>query len=204
MKNSIKTSAKSFLVVALFALAFTSCKKDRDIETSTPLSLQGAKAAVASVADTLIGNYGNPSAGPFTYGTVYADIITGAQDNDGDIDYHLLFSGFNNSTINPASGYTLKFLNSTKSLSAIGVSDFNNATPIPSLGLNFTSDAANTTQTATGWLNYGTGGKVAAVKNFIIFVSDGDTIYALKFNNAVGEGTGSNNRGVYYFDRGVV
>lgn len=202
MKNSIKNISKAVFALALFTLAFTSCKKEND--TAIPLNLNGAKASVSSVADTIVGRWGNPRFGGAVFGTVYANIITGAQDTVGSIAYQLLFSGFNNSTIKPTSGYTLSYLNTPKALSAIDASDAASATTVPSLGISTTSNAANTSGDANGWLVYATGGGVAAVQNLVIFVSDGVTTRALKFSSAVGQGTSTNNRGVYYFDRGTV
>ncbi|OWK69609.1 hypothetical protein [Pedobacter sp. AJM] len=202
MKNSIKNISKAVFALALFTLVFTSCKKEND--TTGPLSLKGAKASVSSVADTIVGRWGNPRSGGAAFGTVYANVITGAQDTVGSIAHQLLFSSHNNSTISPASGYTLSYLNTTKALSAIDASDVASATTVSSLGIATTSNAANTSLTANGWLIYSTGGTVAAVQNLVVFVSDGSTTYALKFSSAVGEGTSTHNRGVYYFDRGTV
>ncbi|MFW0717626.1 hypothetical protein [Pedobacter sp. N23S346] len=204
MKNSIKNISKAVFALALFTLAFTSCKKEND--TAAPLSLNGAKASVSSVADTIVGRWGNPRFGGAAFGTVYANIITGAQDTVGSIAHQLLFSSHNNSTVTPATGYTLKYRNLTTALSSISLTDTVGATSVPTLGIATTSNAANTTLNANGWLTYSTGGTIASVQNLVIFVtetSSGD-VYALKFSSAVGQGTSTNNRGIYYFDRGPV
>lgn len=208
MKNTIRNFVRITFAVIALSFILASCKKEND--TSSPLSLKNAKATVSPAADTLVGNWGNPippTGGPATYGTVYANLVTGAQSaSSSGFTHHLFFNSYNNSVINPATGYSLRYLNTTTALSSISLSDYTNAVPVTSLGESSTTDPANADLNATGWYTYQPEGDIAVVENLIIFVRNNSTgvTYAVQFTDAEGQGVAVNNRGVYWFNRGQV
>lgn len=198
MITKVKNLSKMAIALVAFSFILVSCKKEND--TATPLSLKNEKASVSTVITTVLnGNFANPASGPAGFGTVYFNVATGEQDAVGSIDYHLLFSGTNNATITPDAGYTLKYLNTTKSLSDITTGDYAAATVVTTLGMNTGTTAAN------GWWNYNsTTHVVSATPNVVMFLFDGTNTYAFKCTNAAGEGTATSNRGVYTFQHGLV
>ena len=199
MITKIKTLSKTVIALVVFSFVLASCKKEDD--SIAPLDVQNESAVVGTINTTVVnGNYGNPASGPAAFGTKYFNIATGAQDSVGVIAYHLLFTSTNNGTISPRSGYTLKYLNTTKALSAIAPADYTAATTVTSLTRN-----TSTTTTANGWWNYDlTTHVVSATPNVVLFVRVGTVTYAFKCTNAAGQGSATSNRGVYTFQYGVV
>ncbi|MFC6102424.1 hypothetical protein [Olivibacter domesticus] len=199
MKKTINNLTKgiAFLVLTFFIV---SCDKKND--DAANLSLNNETAVVDPVNSVVVtGNYGNPASGPAVFGTVYLNLSTGATNTTGTGTWHVRFTSTNNSTIFPASGYTLKYLpNYTGDLADIDLSHYNAATTVSSLGRN-----TSTTSTPNGWWGYNeTTHVVEKVNNVVLFASNGTTTYAFQATNAVGEGTATNNRGVYTFNYGIV
>lgn len=190
--------------LTLSVLAFLAISCDKKNDDAANLSLNNETATVAPVNSTVVtGNYGNPNpvtGGPATYGTVYLNLATGATNTTGTGTWHVRFSGTNNLTINPASGYTLKYTASyTSPLATIALSNYNSATTASSLGLNTATTGAN------GWLAYNTTTHVVThVPNFVMYVGNGTTTYAFQATNATGDGDNTSNRGVYTFSYGRV
>lgn len=208
MKTIVKNISKTALVVLAASVAFTSCKKDNSSNVS-PLKANSQTASVPTINNTLLyGNYGNPASGPSAFGTRYFNLATGAQDSIGTSAYHLTFTSTNNLLIKPRSGATLKFLNTTKALSALNGTDLSNATTVVATtgtGLNTTTDSLNTTLTANGWLNYNiTTHVVSYTHNVVFFLTQGSTTYAFRATASSAQGTATSNRGLYWFDRGVL
>lgn len=208
MKTIIKNISKTTFVVLAASMAFAACKKDNNSNVA-PLSTKNQTASVPSYTNTLLyGNWGNPTPAPGTFGTKYFNLINGAQDSIGTSLYHLTFSSTNNLLIKPRSGATLKYLNTTKSFSDLTTTDYNNATTVVAatgLGLNTVADSLNTTLTANGWLNYNiTTHQVNYTHNVVLFLNYNSTTYAFRATASGAQGTASLNRGLYWFDRGVL
>jgi len=190
--------------LTLSVLAFLAISCDKKNDDAANLSLNNETATVAPVNSTVVtGNYGNPNpvtGGPATYGTVYLNLATGATNTTGTGTWHVRFSGTNNLTINPASGYTLKYTASyTSPLATIALANYNSATTASSLGLNTATTGAN------GWLTYDNVEHVVAhTPNFVMYVGNGTTTYAFQATNATGDGDNTSNRGVYTFSYGRV
>ncbi|WP_134091690.1 hypothetical protein [Olivibacter sp. XZL3] len=198
MKTIISKATKG-LFLGIIAFLAVSCDKEND--DAANLSLNNETAVVAPVNSTIVtGNYGNPASGPGSFGTVYLNLATGVTNTTGTGAWHVSFSGTNNLTINPASGYTLKYTAGyTSPLATIGLSNYSSATTASSLGLNTATTGAN------GWLNYNISTHVVThVPNFVMYVSNGTSTYAFQATNAVGEGNDTGNRGVYTFSYGPV
>ncbi|SEO83521.1 hypothetical protein SAMN05192574_1149 [Mucilaginibacter gossypiicola] len=207
MKTIVKNISKTVLVVLAASVAFTSCKKDSSSNVN-PLKASNQTASVSPTNTLLYGNWGNPTPAPGTFGTRYFNLSTGAQDSTGTIAYHLTFTSTNNLLIKPRSGATLKYLNTTKAFSALDASDLAAATTVTAttgIGLNTVSDSLNTTLNANGWLNYNiTTHVVSYTHNVVFFLTQGTTTYAFKATASSAQGTATSNRGLYWFDRGVL
>lgn len=205
MQKITKNAARFTLIAITAAIVFASCKKSDSV---SPLNTQG-QATVAPVFanDTVFGNYGNPASGPSAFGTVYWNLSTGVSYSTPPSVYHVLFTSTNNLNMGPASGYTLKYYNTTTPLGNLDMSDYaDSATTVTtSLGLNSASDSTNSSLNANGWLNYDiTTHQVVATHNVVLFLSTGSAVYAFQCTKAIGQGTDTSNRGVYVFSRGTV
>jgi hypothetical protein len=208
MISIIKNLSKTAFAVLAVSIALTSCQKDNSSSTK-PLTVTNQSATVSSISTTLLtGNYGSPTPSPGVYGTKYLNIATGAQDSTGTIAYHLTFTSTNNLAIAAASGYTLRYLNTTKALAAINVADYTAATTVATgstLGLNTVSDSLNTTLTANGWLNYNrTTHVVNYTRNVVLFLNTGSATYAFQCYASDGQGSSTLNRGRYWLRRGTL
>ncbi|MEH6308614.1 hypothetical protein RYH73_23380 [Olivibacter sp. CPCC 100613] len=200
MKTKTISNLTKGLCLGILAFIAVSCDKKND--DAANLSLNNETADVSPVNSTVVtGNYGNPASGPSSFGTVYLNLATGTTNTTGTGTWHVRFSGTNNLTINPASGYTLKYTPGyTSSLATINLDNYDDATTASSLGLNTAGTGAE-----NGWLNYNiTTHTVSKVNNFVMYVSNGTNTYAFQATNAVGEGNDTGNRGVYTFSYGPV
>jgi hypothetical protein len=208
MKNVINRLATGCFVTLAASMLIVSCQKTNDAKA--PLTLNNERASVPTqAADTIWGNYANPAGGPGGFGTVYWNVITGAQDHSGSITHNLQFSSYNNGNLSKSnSNDTLRYLNTSTALGSIAISDYNSATPITTyLGQNTATNAANTSYGANGFWNYDDILHTATnTQNVVIFfrAQGSSSIYAFKFNNVWGEGPPSLNRGVYALRRGEV
>lgn len=211
MKTNFKNISKATIAIVVIALAFTACKKDSNNSVS-PLSATKQTASVPSYTNRLLyGNWGSPTPPPGDYKTRYFNLATGAQDSTGTSGpYHLTFTSTNNLLMKPYGPTdTLRYLN-TSNYSTLKLADYYSATVVSrsvGLGLNSTTDSLNTTKAANGWLNYDlTTHVVHYTHNVVLFLRDHTTgtIYAFRATAADGKGNASLNRGLYWFDIGVL
>jgi len=206
MISIIKNLSKTAVAVITASVIFSSCQKNNS-DSVKPLAAANQSATVTGITTTLLtGNYGSPTPAPGTYGTKYLNIATGAQDSIGAITYHLTFTSTNNLAIAAKSGYTLKYLNTTKTLSTVNNSDYTSATTVSTtLGLNTATDSLNNPVGANGWLNYNiTTHAVNYTHNVVLFLNNGTTTYAFQCYAADGQGSATLNRGRYWFRRGTL
>jgi hypothetical protein len=199
MQTKFASLLKTTVAVAAIAVLAVSCKKET--ENASPLATQNKTAAVTGISSaTITGRWGNPALGPSAFGTVYFK-FTGAQDTVGtSAPYDVLFTSTNNSVVQVPAGYTLKFLyNTSIPFANLKVSDFTSAA-VGSVGRNTaTAPAVN------GWYNYVVPAGVTPITGAYLLVTTdlGDT-YALRLVSAAGQGTATNNRGVYGIEYGAI
>jgi len=132
----MKKTIKFLSLLAVTAILATSCKKDT-AEAPGQLSLTGTKAAVVGTVYT--GNFTTPlSATPGStgnWGTTYFDLENNVTVTSGG---QALFNGAWDGVINAGSGYTLAYVDiaSSPALSAVSLTDVEEATNVTSLGYN--------------------------------------------------------------------
>lgn len=200
MKTTFASLTRTFVALSAIAVLAVSCKKDS--ETAPPLQAQRQTAAVGVSSATITGRYGNPALGPASFGTVYLNLTTGAQDTVGSAGpYDVYFTSTNNSVVQVPSGYTLKFLYNTSisSFSVLKTSDFTGSN-VASVGRNTaTAPAVN------GWYNYAVPGGITAIPGaYILITNPNSETFALRFTSATGQGSATSNRGVYGIEYGAI
>lgn len=200
MQTKFASFLKTSVAVAAIAILAVSCKKDS--ETAAPLTAKNKTAEVTGISSsTITGRWGNPALGPAVFGTVYFNLTTGAQDTVGTSGpYDVHFTSSNNSVVQVPSGYTLKFLyNTSIAFADLKVSDFTGSA-VGGVGRNTaTAPAVN------GWYNYVIPAGVTPITGAYILITDNSSnTYALRFVSATGQGTATNNRGVYGIEYGAI
>jgi len=209
MKFSSRHFIGGFSLSFIAIMLTVSCNKKNDIAGQLPLRNESALVIPAGT-DTIFGRWGNPALGPTVFGTVYYNVITGAQDTVGTVNYNLTFTSTNNSTIGKRNSTdTLRYLNTTKALMAINAADFTAATAVTTLGQNTSSpdSSVNAGLNANGWWNYNSTTHVVEwTRNVVLFfkAAGSNTAYAFKFNGAWGQGGPTFNRGLYRATRGAI
>ncbi|WP_183559746.1 hypothetical protein [Mucilaginibacter sp. SP1R1] len=206
MKKNFLNTLKATVVIASIAIMAVSCSKDNSAKPQSAAA-DNTKVSVNAVPTsntyTVTGRWGNPASGPTVYGTVYVNLANGAQDTTSNtVGANVLFTGTNNSVVKVPTGYTVKYLydnTGTKTFAGLKISDFT-AAAVASVGQNTGGSTPN------GWYNYVIPGGVTPIAGFYLLVTNTTTNvnYALQFTAAAGQGTATNNRGVYTIKTGVV
>ncbi|MBB6107950.1 hypothetical protein SAMN05421821_101135 [Mucilaginibacter lappiensis] len=203
MKKNFLKVIKSTAAIAAVAILAVSCTKDNStkLQSSSADSKLSVSAVPSSNTYTITGRWGNPASGPAVFGTVYVNLATGAQDTTSNtVGANVLFTSTNNSVVKVPTGYSLKYLyNTSATFSALKISDFT-AAAVASVGQNTGGTTPN------GWYNYVVPGGVTPISGFYLLVTNTTTNvnYVIQFTGAVGQGTATNNRGVYTIKTGII
>ena len=212
MNTIFRSITKTTLAIFVMSLALASCKKDGD-ESLLPVDSERA-AATTNVTGTVFGHYGNPTvpppAGPTGYAPLYLG-LTGTPTTDtsstaGSRQVKLV--SYNNSfvqVVNSAQYKLYYYYNPAKTWSTLKITDFTGST-----GVAKTSIGQATSNTSNdGWYTYDPADPshtpVLVPGFFIAAISQtGGTSYVLKFNSVSGDGTPTNNRGIYVIQYGTL
>ncbi len=175
MTTLFKPIFKTAMAIVAVAVLFTACDK----ENASPLKMDGQARILT--CDTTQYTYASKTSAPAgPWASLYLDVTNGDTSSTYVSGASLLELTSNvNSTLNPiASVSTLRYLNSTKSICDLDLTDWSNATDTASLGQTSTN-----TPPYNGYFFYPMSASASAVPNFYVFVEEiatGD-IWAIKY-----------------------